>query len=149
MLSGVVWTLWVLNFFGFKWFIYIHIYMYTYKLMNLLSSRCWGGADINSSPLGQNGPHFADDIFRCIFVNENFCILIKISLKFVPRGPIDNNQAFVKIMAWRRISDKPSFEPMLTGFTDSYIRHLEEMSWIWKPSSWNDNVPFMLLKSQL
>ena len=31
----------------------------------------------------------------CIFVNEKFCILIKISLKFVPKGPIDNNQALV------------------------------------------------------
>ena len=37
---------------------------------------------INSSPPGQNGRHFAEDIFRCIFKNEKFCILIKISLKF-------------------------------------------------------------------
>ena len=37
----------------------------------------------------------ADDIFRCIFVNEKFCILIEISLKFVPKGPIDNNPALV------------------------------------------------------
>ena len=43
----------------------------------------------------QNGRHFADDIFRCIFVNEKFCILIKISLKFVPKDPIDNNPALV------------------------------------------------------
>ena len=28
----------------------------------------------NSSPPGQNGCHFADNIFRCIFVNEKFCI---------------------------------------------------------------------------
>ena len=41
---------------------------------------------INSAPPGQNGCHFADDIFRCIFMNERFCILIKISLKFVPKG---------------------------------------------------------------
>ena len=27
--------------------------------------------------LEKNGRHFADDIFRCIFVNEKFCILIK------------------------------------------------------------------------
>ena len=27
---------------------------------------------------------FADDIFKCIFLNENVCILIKISLTFVP-----------------------------------------------------------------
>ena len=35
-------------------------------------------------PAGQNGRHFANDIFRCIFVNEKFDILNKISLKFVP-----------------------------------------------------------------
>ena len=37
----------------------------------------------------------ADDIFRCIVVNENFSILIKVSLKFVLKGPIDNNPALV------------------------------------------------------
>ena len=50
---------------------------------------------INSSPTGQNGRYFAADIFRCIFVIEKFCILSKISLKFVSRGPIDNNPAMV------------------------------------------------------
>ena len=44
---------------------------------------------------GQNGRHFADDIFLCIFTNEKFCILIKIPPKFVPKGPIDNKPAFV------------------------------------------------------
>ena len=29
------------------------------------------------------------------FVKEKICILIKISLKFVPKGPIDNNPALV------------------------------------------------------
>ena len=42
---------------------------------------------------GHSGSYFADDIFSCIFVNEKNCILIKISLKFVPKGPIDNNPA--------------------------------------------------------
>ena len=51
--------------------------------------------NINSSPPGQNDHHFANDIFRCIFVNEKFCSLIKIPLKFVPMGPIDNNPALV------------------------------------------------------
>ena len=50
---------------------------------------------INSSPPGQNGRHFADYIFGCIFINKKFYILIKISLKFVPKGPIDNNPALV------------------------------------------------------
>ena len=38
----------------------------------------------------QNGNHFVNDIFKCILLNEKFCILIPISLKFVPKGPIDN-----------------------------------------------------------
>ena len=44
----------------------------------------------NSFPPGQNGSHFADDIFMCIFMNEKSRILSQISLKFVPKGPIDN-----------------------------------------------------------
>ena len=42
-------------------------------------------------PPGQNGCYSTDDIFRYVFLNEKFCILIKISLKFIPKGPIDNN----------------------------------------------------------
>ena len=45
---------------------------------------------INSSPPGQDGRHLADNIFKCIFLNENVRTSIQISLKFVPKGPIDN-----------------------------------------------------------
>ena len=78
---------------------------------------------LNSSLPGQNGRHLTDDIFRCIFVNEKFCVLVKISLKFVHKGPVDNHQALVKIMAWRRLGDKPLSELMLIQFTDAYMRH--------------------------
>ena len=37
-----------------------------------------------------------------IFLNENVEISIKISLKFVPKGLINNIPALVRIMAWRR-----------------------------------------------
>ena len=50
----------------------------------------------------QNERHFADDIFKCIFLNENIWISIKISLKFIPKCPINNIPALVSIMAWRR-----------------------------------------------
>ena len=50
---------------------------------------------INSSPSGQNGRHFTDDIFKCIFMSEKFGILIPIPLKFVPEGPINNKSALV------------------------------------------------------
>ena len=43
----------------------------------------------------QDGRHFADDILKCIFLNENVWIPIEISLKFVPKGPIDNIPALV------------------------------------------------------
>ena len=59
--------------------------------------------------------HFADDIFTCIFFNENCSILIKISLKYVRKGPIDNNRALVQIMALRRSGDKPLSEPMMVS----------------------------------
>ena len=66
-------------------------------------------------------------------MNEKFCILIKISLKFVPKGPIDNDPALVKIMAWRRIGDKPLSEPMLALFTDAYMRHSASINYLTAP----------------
>ena len=67
---------------------------------------------INTLRPRQNGHHFADDSFKRIFVNENVKISIKISLKFVPKGPINNIPALVQIMAWRRPGDKPLSETM-------------------------------------
>ena len=46
-------------------------------------------------------PHFTD-LFKCIFLNENVWITTKISLKFVPKIPINNIPALVQIMAWCR-----------------------------------------------
>ena len=68
---------------------------------------------INTWRPRQDGRHFADDIFTCIFFNENCCILIKFSLKYVCKGQIINNPALVQIMAWRRSGDNPLSEPMI------------------------------------
>ena len=54
---------------------------------------------VNTLRPRQNGRHFADDIFKCTFLNENVWILIKITLRFVPQGPINNIPALVHIMA--------------------------------------------------
>ena len=43
--------------------------------------------------LDKNGRHFADHIFKSILLNDKFCMLIKILLKFVPKIPIENNPA--------------------------------------------------------
>ena len=68
----------------------------------------------------QDGRHFADDVLKCIFMNENVWISLKIPLKFVPRGPINNIPALVQIMAWRRPGDRPLSEPMLV-FVPTHI----------------------------
>ena len=39
---------------------------------------------------------------------------------FVPKGPVDNKWALVRVMAWRRTGDKPLPEAMLTWFTDTH-----------------------------
>ena len=54
---------------------------------------------------------FADNILICILFSEQVWILIKISLMFLPKGPIDNMSALDKIMAWCR--SKPLSEPIL------------------------------------
>ena len=63
----------------------------------------------------------ADNIFNCIFLNENDRNVNQISLKYVPSSPIDNKPALAWVMAWRWIDNKPLPEPMLTQFIDAYI----------------------------
>ena len=72
-----------------------------------------------------NRRHFADDILKCIFLNEDVWIPSNISLKFVPKGLINNNPALVQVMAWRRPGDKPLSELMLVRLpTHIYGNHV-------------------------
>ena len=61
----------------------------------------------------QNGRRFAGDIFKWVLLNENIWLSIKISLKFVPMGLINNIPALVPIMAWCRPGGKPLSEPIM------------------------------------
>ena len=94
-----------------------------YPLMWRWSYYHWCGADcgdFNTLRPRRNGRHFADNTFKCIFLNENVRISIKFSLKFVSKGPINNISALVQIMAWRRSGDMPLSEPM----TVSLLTHI-------------------------
>ena len=86
-----------------------------------------------------NGCHFADDIFKCIFLNENFWIPIKMSLKFVPTGLINNITALVQIMAWRRPGDKPLSEPMMVSST--MHKCVTRLQWV------NHNTVYCILRA--
>ena len=81
----------------------------TYPFLNFNGAT----VEVNTLRPRQNGRHFADDILKYIFLNENVWIPIKMSLKFVHKGPINNIPALVQIMAWRRPGDKPLSEPVM------------------------------------
>ena len=70
---------------------------------------------VNTLRPRQKCHHFADDICKGIFLNENVWILYTISLKFVPRILINNIPALVHIMAWRQSGDKPLSEPVMAN----------------------------------
>ena len=89
----------------------------------LIQIANWSQERLTHLPLNKMAAIWADDIFKCIFLNENFRISIKISLKFVPKVPIDNKSALVQVMAWRRTGDKPLPEPMLSQFSDACMWH--------------------------
>ena len=65
---------------SFKFWDLVHLILEILKYV-------WG---ICTLRLRQDGHHFADDIFKCIFLNENNFISIEISLKYIPKGPIIN-----------------------------------------------------------
>ena len=67
-------------------------------LLGIYAHRGEGGGLLNTLGPRRNEQHFADDIFIRIFFNGNVWISIKISLKFVPKGPINNIPALVQIM---------------------------------------------------
>ena len=109
----------------------LHTYLSCIKLCNCIprSLRPWlsapkrwttltewtFGHNLNALRPRQNGRHFADDIFKSIFLSDNVSIPIKISLKFVPNGPIHNIPAMFQIMAWRRPGDKPLSESVMVS----------------------------------
>ena len=69
------------------------------KIRNLSSVIYWpfhsGLNVLTHLPLDKMADIFTDDIVKRIFLNENITISIQFSLKFVPKGPIDNISALV------------------------------------------------------
>ena len=86
----------------------------------------------------QNGRHFPDDIFKCIFLNENVWISLKITLKFLPKDPINNIPGLVQIMAWRRPGDKPLSEPMMVSLlTRICVTRPQWVNGVKQNTNWN------------
>ena len=94
------------------WFVFNHISSLS-KFHIHVFQILYGLKLINTLRLRQNGWHVADSFCNSfILLNGNYCILIRISLKFVPYDPIDNNSAVVQVMAWHQ-TDESLSEPMV------------------------------------
>ena len=65
-----------------------------------------------------NCRHFAANILKCIFLNENVWNVLTISLKLVPKVQLNNIPSLVQIKAWCRSGDKPLSYSMMIWFTD-------------------------------
>ena len=93
-----------------------HILFLWYIIFDIFNvCQSYGMKILNTMRLRQNGHHLPDDIFKCIFLNENVFVSIKISLKFVPKGPINDITALIQIMAWRCQGKKPLSEPIMVS----------------------------------
>ena len=84
--------------------------LYLYCQLNHYKHILWS---LNTLRPRQNGHHFPDAIFKCIFLNENIWILIDISLNVVPKGAINNIPASVQIMALHQPGERPLSEQMM------------------------------------
>ena len=106
---------------------------WSYRLQNThyFRSRC---DELNTLKPRQNGRHFAEDTFKCVFLDKNILISINISLKCVPKGPINNIPAQIPIIAWRRPGDKPLSEPMMVSSL-TYIC-VTRAHWIERTNPW-------------
>ena len=85
--------------------------------------------NLSHLPLDKMAIICIDNIFTWIFMNEKFPISIRISLKFIPKGPTDNRSVLVQVMTWRQPGVKPLPKPMLTQFIVAYMGHLGEKGW--------------------
>ena len=118
--AGVIWNsmklmgchCYVYRLYWFLLVVYIDILVLNYVISH---NSALETPQLNTLRPRQDGHHFLDDILKYIFLNENIKILIKISLKFVSKGSINNIPALVQIMARHQPGEKPLSEPIMVS----------------------------------
>ena len=79
-----------------------------HEMAAILSRGRW----VQSSSPGQNGCHFTDDIFKCIFVNENFFIITNNIIIYPPNNEVVGGVYwFHSVRPSVRLSVRPSVRP--------------------------------------
>ena len=88
---------------------------------------CWNVISLTHWALDKMAENFHMTFSNGFFCNENVSTSIKILLRFVPKGPINNTPALVQIMVWRRPGAKPLSEPMMASLL-THMRHPASVS---------------------
>ena len=118
------------------WFLFFVLF-FTKLIMTLVWSEVFSdlGLHVEIDPHGKTaiyklthwGLNIMANILQMTFSNifsMNAWSLIRISLTYIPKGPIVKKSALVQVMAWRRTGDKPLSEAVLTKTHDA-IGHSE------------------------
>ena len=74
-----------------------------------------------------------DDIFKCIFFDENVWIPIEVSLKFVPKGPVNNYPSIGSDSGLAGPGNKPLSEPMMVNYLTQWVKTSSNIviQWHW------------------
>ena len=103
------------------------IYVYCCQIRSRIRFCCYDAEVFRFRTLNmRQNDYILLTIFLFIFLNENSCILIQISLKLL--GPFD----YVRIGSDNNSTPKRRrslFEPMMVLFSDAYIRHSASVCW--------------------
>ena len=93
-------------------------------LLNTSNEITLNTTAFNTLRLRQNGRHFADNIFKGIFFNENIWLSHEIWLKCILKGLGDNKSTLVQAMTWSKTGNMSVSAAMKTKFYDT-----AELSW--------------------
>ena len=97
----------------------------------LLCSTCLDLLPLSILRLRENGRHIDDNNFKCIFLNWDIQFSIRISLKFVSNGPINNIPTLVQIMAGCRPGEEPLYGPIMIIFlTNKWVTRPQRVNTI-------------------
>ena len=83
---------------------------------------------------------FANSIFICTFLRENFFIWIQISLKCNPGFPFDSKSLLFKPMAWHQTCDEPLSGPKITPFSLTHLC-VQRPDWVNPSTPWFSRSP--------
>ena len=106
--------------------LYVNLEFSFWYIMNLISMGQWSVKSLEDVYENNrvkilidlrsrlNDCHSPDNIFKCIFLKENFCVLIQISLMWILKCPIDCKAELVVAVARHWKGNRPLPQPMVT-----------------------------------